>query len=497
MGVVIKQSFWGTVIAYLGIFIGYINALYLRAEYFDLSQIGIFTLVTANAMMISPLSSFGMGSSYLKFFPSFQKQEQNRFFSFIFFITLMGNGLIILLIFFLKDQIAQRYIDSAPLYINFLSITAIIVLSNSLFDLFFSYSRAIMQVIFSSFLRDIYLRFGSLALVFGFAMNWWSFDGAVLGLGIIYFMAFVFLFVQLTIQHAFRFDFRFSIITKEWRMNLLKFGSYSMLLGGSFAVLNNATYDQVTASLGSGANGIYATCFFIALIVELPRRNMAKVVSPILSTEFERKNMVEVGNIYKKSSITMSVIGLLLFIGIITNLNDLFSFIPKGSDFESGFWIVVGVCFVKLILMTSSFAGEIINYSHLYRFNLLFQVIAAVLLLVLNYFLIPVWGLNGAALSYSTAIIIHIILKLGFVKHNFGIHPFVKAHIPLIGIGTLTIISAYFFQPSFHPFINILFRSGLTCIAFVFLIYRFRISTDINKLIHSTFERFLKINLPK
>ena len=497
MGVVIKQSFWGTVIAYLGVIVGYFNTLYLRAEYFDLSQIGLFTLITANAMIVSPISSFGMGSSFIKYFPSFQADKRNQFFTFLLLITIIGNGLVLLIGFLLKDHIAARYIETAPTYINYLSITAIIIVSNSLFELFFSYSRTIMKVIFPSFLRDVYLRIASLLLVFGYAINWWSFNGAVIGLGLIYLLAFVFLFIQLVTYHGFRFDFSFGFIDRKWRNNLLKFGSYSMMLAGSFAILNNVSYDQVTTILGPEMNGIFTTCFFIAMIVEMPRRNMAKVISPIISSEFEKNNMAEVEKLYKRGSITMSVLGLLLFIGIVTNLQPLFDFIPKGSDFQAGFWVVVGVCLVKLSLMTSSFAGEIINFSEMYKYNLIFQVMAAVMLISLNSIFIAQWGLNGAVISYMSAIFFHIILKVAFVRYHFGIHPLMKSHIQLFIIGVLVAVSAYSFKTGLHPVSDIAIRSILTVIVYVFLIYRFRISTDINKIIHSTFERFLKINLPK
>ena len=497
MGVVIKQSFWGTAIAYLGVVVGYVNTLYLRAEYFDLSQIGLFTLITANAMIVSPISSFGMGSSFIKFFPSFNQDERSRFFSYLFLITIIGNAVVLIAGYLMRDLIAARYIETAPTYINYLSITAIIILSNSLFELFFSYSRTIMKVVFPSFLRDIYLRIGSLLLVFGFAIEWWDFPVAVIGLGFVYFLAFVFLFFQLIIYHGFRFNFSFGIITREWKIKLLQFGSYSMLLAGSFALINNVTYDQVTAILGPDMNGIFTTCFFIAIIVEMPRRNMSKVIGPIISSEFEKGNMEEVDKLYKRSSITMSVIGILLFIGIVTNLQDLFNFIPKGSAFQAGFWVVIGVCLAKLALMASSFAGEIINFSPSYKYNLIFQVTAAVVLVALNSLLIAKWGLNGAAISYLITIVFHILLKLVFVKVKFGLHPFMRSHIPLLVIGVSITFGAYYFQPDMHPIINIAIRSILTTIIFLFLIYRFRISSDINKLIHSTFERFLKINLPK
>ncbi len=497
MGVVIKQSFWGTLIAYLGIAVGYLNALYFRAEYFDLDQIGLFTLITANAMIISPISSLGAASSYLKYFPSFEKKDQNKLFTYLFIISILGNALVIVFGYLGKDIVAARYADAAPKYIEFLAVSAVIILSNSLFDIFYNYSRSILKIIFPSFIQDLYLRIGSLLLVFGYAVRWWNFDSSIVGLGILYFSTVILIVLQLMIVHKLRFNFSFSIISYDWRKKLIKFSLYSMLLAGSFSIINNITYDQVTAILGSKQNGIFTTCFFIALIVEMPRRNMAKVIAPILSEEFEKNNMNEVGAIYKKSSITMSVIGMLLYIGIITNLEDLFAFIPKGEEFKLGYWVVVGVCTAKLILMISSFAGEIINFSKYYRFNLLFQLTVAILLIVLNNKLSPVWGLNGAVIAYLSSMLIHILLKAGFVYFKFGIHPLVRSHIVLILLGFVIAALAMVIKFDFNPIANILLRSFLISITFITLIYRFRISSDINRLIHSTFERFLNITLPK
>ncbi|WP_436517192.1 hypothetical protein [Ekhidna sp. To15] len=497
MGVVIKQSFWSTVIAYLGVLVGFANTLYLRPEYFDLDEIGLFGIITANAMMISPFTTFGMASSYLKFFPLFQEKDRNSVFTFQALIVLAGCVIAIFIGYSLRNLIAHRYIESAPQYVNYLSITAIIIVVNSFFEMLFSFSRTNLKVLFPSLIRDIILRIGSIVLVVGYALQWFSFEWAVRGLAINYSLALILLFAKLMIFNGFRFSFDFSMISKDWKKKLLQFSAYSMLLAGSFAVMNNATYDLVTSILGATANGIFVTCFFIGTIVEMPRRSMAKVMSPIISKEIENKNMREVEKLYKRSSITMSVIGFLIFIGIITNLNDLFLFIPKGEAFRAGLYVVVLVCTAKLAVMISSFPGEIINYSHLYKYNLVFQMGTAILLVLLNYFLIPIWGLEGAGLSYFLAIVIHIIVKIIYVKYHFGIQPFLKSHLKLFFIGILIFTLAYYFTLGFHPIFTIAIRSILTAILFIVLIYLFKISSDINKIIHSTFERFLKINLPK
>lgn len=497
MGVVVKQSFWSTVMTYIGVIVGYLNTLYFRTAYFDLSQIGIFTLVTSNAMIISTFSSLGTGSSFLKFFPEFKEENRNQVFSFLFLIAIIGATVTLILGFFFKGLIEVRYAKTAPTYINYLTITAMVIVANSFFELFQNYSRVILKIIFPIFLREIHLRVGSLLMVLGYALNWWDFDGAVLGLGLTYVTAMVFLYLQLFFFHQFRFDFSFHIITKKQKNNFFKFGLYSMLLALSFGLINNASNDQITAIIGPDATGIFTTCFFIAVIVEMPKRNMASVISPILSTGVNSNDFKQVSQLYKRSSITMSIIGSLLFIGISTNISDLFDYIPKGNNFENGFWVVMGVCLAKLLVMVSSFAGEIINFSAHYKYNLLFQVIAAVLLISLNSLLIPVFGINGAAISYLITISLHLIMKGVFVWMKFHIHPFVKEHWTLLVIVLLIGIIANTIQLSFHPIVNIFIRSTLTLISFVALVYRLKISEDINTVIRSTFERITKIHSSK
>ena len=110
------------------------------------------------------------------------------------------------------------------------------------------------------------------------------------------------------------------------------------------------------------------------MIVEMPRRNMLKVISPIFSKAMQEQDMKQVNRMYKKGSITMAVFGALLFIGILTNLNDLFIFIPQGNGFSEGFWVVVAVCITKLIVMIFSFSQEIIVFSSYYKYALYFQI---------------------------------------------------------------------------------------------------------------------------
>ena len=496
MGVVVKQSFWGTFITYLGVIIGYVNALYLRPEFFSLNEIGLFTLVTANAMILSPLTTLGMNGTFLKYYPSLKDSQQlvNQFFTFQFLFVILGNIFILSIGFFAEDWIVDQFSKGSSEYAKYLTVTAIIVIVNSLFDHLYSYAASVLKVIYPSFLREVFLRFGAVALVLGYAFGYFEFDWAVKGLAINYIIAFFLLFLQLMISNGLRLDFSFKMIDKEWRKKILNFGIYSMSIAVSFAILNNASYTQVSSMMGDAANGVFVTCFFIGVIVEMPRRNMARILAPLISDAMNDKDIPRVEQMYKKGSITMAVIGFLLFIGIVTNINDLLSFIPQGDDFSKGLGVVWAVSGAKLILMVSSFSGEIINYSKDYWYNLLFQALAALSIVILNYIFIPFYGLNGVAISYTITIILHVLAKYLLIRKTLGITPFLNKHFSLLIISVLVLIGAYYFQLDLPPVVNIAIRSILTTLVFVFLVYKLKISDDINRLIDMVFSRIGAIN---
>ncbi|MCP4458492.1 MAG: oligosaccharide flippase family protein [Cytophagales bacterium] len=497
MGVVIRQSFWGTAIAYLGVLIGYFNTLYLRPEFLTLDQIGIFTLVTANAMLISPLCSAGMPGTLIKYFPEIgsQRKLKDQFFTLQFLIVIILNLLIGLVAYLNADWIAGLFREKSSTYVNYLAITGIIIITNSVFELMFAYCRSLLNVIIPSFIRDVALRTGAVILIGGYVLDYWTFHGAVQGLAINYAIALIALFLYLIIKHNLRFTSSFSEIDIEWKKRIFRFGMFLMLMAISFSVMNNVNYLQISTTLGSRANGIFTTCFFIGVIVEMPRRNMLKIVSPLFSKAMQTNDLESVNRMYQKGSITMSVLGLLLCIGILTNIDDLFTFIPQGSAFQEGFWVVVIICATKLMVMLFSFSQEIMVFSKYYKYSLYYQIFSAILLVTLNVILLPIYGLVGAGFSYAIAVFFNTFLRYIFLKKRMHVDPFVKAHVPLLVISAFTLLVFIYLPFPFNPFVNIVVRSLLTTLVFVTAIFKTNISEDINQLIRLGFEKVLKIKI--
>jgi len=89
----------------------------------------------------------------------------------------------------------------------------------------------------------------------------------------------------------------------------------------------------------------------------------------------------------------------------------------------------------KLLNLAASTNNEIINYSKFYRANLVFLLILAFINIVLNIYLIPKYGISGAAFATLASFIIFNLLKLIFIKVKFGFLPFSKNTLKLLLLG--------------------------------------------------------------
>ena len=72
MNIILKQSFWSTIIIYLGVLIGFFNSIFLFPKFFNPDQIGLLRQIISASTMLIPLATFGVSASYIKFYPYFK-----------------------------------------------------------------------------------------------------------------------------------------------------------------------------------------------------------------------------------------------------------------------------------------------------------------------------------------------------------------------------------------------------------------------------------------
>jgi O-antigen/teichoic acid export membrane protein len=111
--------------------------------------------------------------------------------------------------------------------------------------------------------------------------------------------------------------------------------------------------------------------------------------------------------------------------------------------------------------------GAIFNTSKKYRYDLIFTLSLIIIVYVLNLYLIPIYGIEGAAISTAIALVIYNMGRLLFVYFTYKIHPFNGRQLIVIVIGLLCFYTRSITPDlSAEPLLNALVVTSLTVLCY-------------------------------
>jgi len=113
--------------------------------------------------------------------------------------------------------------------------------------------------------------------------------------------------------------------------------------------------------------------------------------------------------------------------------------------------------------------NAILFNSDYYRIVLVLGLFLVVLMVVLNIFFIPDFGINGAGIATFIAIFAYNTIKLFFVYKTFKMFPFTRFTLRIALLILVCVFLFYFWEFPFHPIVNITFKS-MNYVCFVLLL---------------------------
>ena len=210
---------------------------------------------------------------------------------------------------------------------------------------------------------------------------------------------------------------------------------------------------------------------------------MHQITNPITAEYLNTRNFKKLEDLYKKSSINLSIVSALIFILIITNVHMLYELIPK--EYSLSILIVLLISLVKLYDNILAINNSILFNSDYYRIVLAIGVLLVVLAFLLNLFFIPRFGIEGAAIASFLAFFIYNTSKLILVEQKFKMNPFTKQSWMLFGLTSIFSIVFYYWEFPFYPIVSIALKGGITAILYISAVYFLNLSEEINVMIRS------------
>jgi O-antigen/teichoic acid export membrane protein len=165
-------------------------------------------------------------------------------------------------------------------------------------------------------------------------------------------------------------------------------------------------------------------------------------------------------------------------------------------EYSAGKTVVIIICLGKLFDLATGLNGTILTLSKYYIYDTYIMVGLIFITVTLNYFLIPIYGMNGAAIALAIATIYYNLIRYLIVWWKLGMQPFtfdlVKIIILSITIG-LTISSLPTLNGNkIMTVADMAYRSITLTLVYGVVIYWSKISPELNGAMKNTWQQIVK-----
>ncbi|RPI18526.1 MAG: hypothetical protein EHM58_04945 [Ignavibacteriae bacterium] len=418
---------------------------------FPPSEYGIVTLVFAYTAMFNIIYSLGFESGYFKFASTLEVGDKKENFS-LPFITILVNSLIFSVIIYSFSGTITSLISLKPQFIYFVKYSAII--------LFFD---ALCLVPFASLrLQNKAVQFTTIKVInisVNVALNFILVLGFKLGLEAVFISNIAASFVTLIllmpiIIRNLKFSFNKELFDELWRFSLpyIPAGLASIMVQVVSRPILQFLTDEETV-------GIFQANYKLGIFMMLVVAMFEYAWRPFFLNNAKEKNAKE---IFSKVMTVFVGFASIIFIVLTFFIEDLIR-IPlpnKGHLIGVKYWS--GVFIVPIVLFSFLFNGIYVNLMvGIYvekktKYLPLITGLGAIVTVVLNFLLIPVFGLYGAAIAafasyFSMAIYIYFVTQR-FYPVNYELN---KIFI-IIAINVFTLTLFYLFYYNIFPNLLIL-----------------------------------------
>jgi O-antigen/teichoic acid export membrane protein len=168
--------------------------------------------------------------------------------------------------------------------------------------------------------------------------------------------------------------------------------------------------------------GIYFIAFRIALLVQFPLNSFGPIFGPTMSEFFGQSEIMKAGEFYKITTKWVLSLSIPIFVIVFLYSSQILSMF--GRHFVAGSSAVAILGLAQFINCGVGHAGLLIVMSGHPKVNLINSLILLCCNIVLNYLLIPPYGLLGTAIATGASVIAINIIRLIEVYSLLRMHPY-------------------------------------------------------------------------
>jgi O-antigen/teichoic acid export membrane protein len=483
VGIIQKQTIRGSFWSYLGVIIGFITTSYLYPKFLTTEIVGLFGLLIAISNITSQIASLGINGVTARLFPHFRSPE-NRHHGYLFFslITQLIGFLIFVLIYFLiKNKLIENNLEKSTLFASYAYLIVIITFFFIVFNFFDTYIKVLYNAVIGTFLQEFFQRVLILIAVILFIFSLIDLNQLIIAFALAVSFKGILIFLYLLDKGEINLKPGRGFIKKPLRKEIADVALFSIIGGLGSMIVFQIDKIVINQMLDLSNTGVYTIAFYFGTLVVIPSRPLLKIAGTLIADAWAKNDTEKVKEIYYKSCINQFIIGGFLFLGIWANIDNILNIL--GTDYLQSKWVIFFIGIGYLFDMMTGANGHVIAFSKSYRVALWFILILVVLVVVLLYSLIPVWGITGAAVAIAIALFLNNLMRHLFLFRKYKMQPFNFTYlwVALFYTGLYFLLKLL---PQQALIIDIVIRGAIITFATGVLIIFVPLSEDLHRLVN-------------
>lgn len=494
MGIIKKQAFQSSVLLYTGTLIGFLTTGLLAPILLTESEIGTLRLLQSYSTLFLSLGILGFTTITIRFIPQFLDKSKNNYNGFLGIALIVGTiGFLITLaiIYSIKPTIIQNNITKSPQFAQYFFLIIPLTFFMIFYSLFDSYNNALYRSSYGIFLRDFVQRILILIGLILVMFQLFDFDQYIYYYILATCLPTLLILIHLYKHKAVDININFNFLKKPLVTSMASVGVFGLLNSFSGIAVIQIDTIMVNMFMDSAAVGIYAVTFYFGTLVLVPSRALNKIAPTIIAKAFKEKDLDTVKDIYYKSSGNLFLIGTLITLGLIVNLDNVFNIIPQ--SYEEGKYVILFIGLANLTKMAGGSNDSIITYSKYYKMTTVFLILLVSLIVMLNFIFIPAFGMTGAAIASLLAILIYNLTKFIFIKIKFGFNPYNFQYLAVLVFSSIIYILVLALPEINNFIVEIIIDSIITTMLFYLTIRYLPIASEVNLFIKQLSQKVFNI----
>ena len=507
MGVVARQSIKGTIATYIGVAVGIVTTFLIQTKALQPEEIGLIDILIQCSLLFSGLAMLGANSSAIRYYPFFKDEEHrdHGFFGWTLLVPFIGFLAFLLFFFLFKDNVVAFFSKDSSMFADYVDFVIPLAFFSLYIFVFETNSNLLLRIVLPKFVREVGLRVGTLTVYLLYYFKVIDFNGVVVGFCVFYGLATLINVIYLLSLKRVSFKIDWKFITPKLRRDFLLYTLFMLTAALAGNVIPMLSKFFVAGLTGFRLAGVFTIATNIAALVEMPYRSLGAISRPHVSDAMAKEDVAQADTLCKNVALHQFIAGSFVFLLIWANIDFLFDLLPNGDIYRFGKWAVLLLSMGRLIYSTLAVTTTVLSYSKYYYYSLFFTVLLATMSVLLNYWLVPHWDINGGAMAYMLSYLIYFVLLLAFIKWKIGVQPFSGKMMPvlvvvlsLFGLNWVwsSLLTPWFANLFAKPIFGLLIDAVLKSSLFLFVgmgaIYKLKVSKSVNDLIDKALQ-FVRI----